>query len=98
MADKTQKDAPKAKYVEMVRNPEDYAAPHSATVHEDEVKNYRNGGFVTVDEATFELPHPKLPLGDGQKEEDADTTSAAEANKQPGEQKQAGWGQPGQKG
>lgn len=36
----------KPQTVAMVRNPEEYPAPHSADVHPDEVQNYRVNGWV----------------------------------------------------
>lgn len=42
-------DVPQAeediKYVNMVRDPEQYPEPHSALVHPDEVANYHPGGW-----------------------------------------------------
>lgn len=50
------------KTVAMVRNPEQFSAPHSADVNEAEVDSFRAGGFVLLDEATFEVPQAELPL------------------------------------
>ncbi|MCP1119638.1 hypothetical protein [Robbsia andropogonis] len=38
-------------HVTMVRDPEQYAAPHRATVHRSEVRNYYPGGWEIEDVA-----------------------------------------------
>lgn len=38
-------------YVNMVRDPDVYSAPHTAQVHPDEVQNYYSGGWVPAKEA-----------------------------------------------
>lgn len=35
--------------IKMVRDAEQYPAPHAADVHPEEVENYRLGGFVPAD-------------------------------------------------
>ena len=45
--------------VKMIRDAEQYPAPHEADVHPNEVENYRAGGFVPADP----LDHD----GDGEK-------------------------------
>lgn len=35
--------------VHMIRDPEQFPAPHSADVHPDEVANYAAGGWVRAD-------------------------------------------------
>lgn len=48
--------------VAMVRDPSQHPLPHSADVAPSEVDNYRIGGFVTLDEATWPGVDKQKPL------------------------------------
>jgi hypothetical protein len=39
----------KTEHVKMVRDPEQFNAPHTALVHPNEVENYQLGGWVHAD-------------------------------------------------
>lgn len=44
--DETLQDVVEVALVSMVRNPDQYEAPHEAEVHPDEVENYKAGGWT----------------------------------------------------